>query len=110
MPSRSRGSSSEKVLVIVAWYPCDERASRVVRLRWKVSNNAAVAQRIRASVYGTEGREFESLQPHQLKANKDPDSGGPKCWCRHLSNVVIVLIAVLMTPIIASELRGERTT
>jgi hypothetical protein len=34
------------------------------RLRWLANNNAAVAQRIRASVYGTEGREFESLQPH----------------------------------------------
>jgi hypothetical protein len=36
-----------------------------LRLRWKVCNTAAVAQRIRASVYGTEGRGFESLQPHQ---------------------------------------------
>ena len=43
-----------------------EEKSKVVRLRWKVSNNAAVAQRIRASVYGTEGREFESLQPHNF--------------------------------------------
>jgi hypothetical protein len=34
------------------------------RLAWWASNNAAVAQRIRASVYGTEGRGFESLQPH----------------------------------------------
>jgi hypothetical protein len=37
---------------------------KVIRLRLKVSINAAVAQRIRASVYGTEGRGFESLQPH----------------------------------------------
>jgi len=29
-------------------------------------NIAAVAQRIRASVYGTEGRGFESLQPHEM--------------------------------------------
>jgi hypothetical protein len=34
-------------------------------LGWWASINAAVAQRIRASVYGTEGRGFESLQPHQ---------------------------------------------
>src|SRR5580692_3458345 len=34
------------------------------RIRWFLNNNAAVAQRIRASVYGTEGRGFESLQPH----------------------------------------------
>jgi hypothetical protein len=37
---------------------------KVIGLRLKVSINAAVAQRIRASVYGTEGRGFESLQPH----------------------------------------------
>lgn len=42
-----------------------EVSTKVIRLRLKVSINAAVAQRIRASVYGTEGRGFESLQPHQ---------------------------------------------
>jgi hypothetical protein len=47
--------------------PTGFQNSRIVgRLRWKTCNNAAVAQRIRASVYGTEGRGFESLQPHQL--------------------------------------------
>jgi hypothetical protein len=61
-----------------------EMCSEVVRLRWKVSNYAAVAQRIRASVYGTEGRGFESLQPHHLDIGTDigigesgsSDSGG----------------------------------
>ncbi len=42
------------------------------RLGWWVFINAAVAQRIRASVYGTEGRGFESLQPHFLTGS----SGG----------------------------------
>src|ERR1039458_4368323 len=41
-----------------------EVSTKVIGLRLKVSINAAVAQRIRASVYGTEGRGFESLQPH----------------------------------------------
>src|ERR1700684_865898 len=72
--------------------------ARVVRLRLNVSNNAAVAQRIRASVYGTEGRGFESLQPHHLKANKDLDDGGPQGWCRCLIGVVIVFIDVFMAP------------
>lgn len=39
------------------------------RLGWWASINAAVAQRIRASVYGTEGRGFESLQPHRCDLN-----------------------------------------
>jgi hypothetical protein len=43
-----------------------ESLPRTLRLRLKVSINAAVAQRIRASVYGTEGRGFESLQPHSV--------------------------------------------
>ena len=47
----------------------------VVRLRWKVCNTAAVAQRIRASVYGTEGRGFESLQPHEPHLQL-----GPRKW------------------------------
>jgi hypothetical protein len=44
------------------------------RLRWLASNIAAVAQRIRASVYGTEGRGFESLQPHHYLKNSDTSS------------------------------------
>ena len=102
--SSSCGRSSENVashsgMVLTT----TEKKSKVGRLRWKVCNNAAVAQRIRASVYGTEGRGFESLQPHQLKANKDLDDGDPQCWCCHLSKVLIVFIAVLMTPRVDSE-------
>ena len=48
-------------------------SAEVIRLRLKVSIIAAVAQRIRASVYGTEGRGFESLQPHH--SSRTPCSG-----------------------------------
>ena len=42
----------------------DEMVEEIGRLGLWVVIIAAVAQRIRASVYGTEGRGFESLQPH----------------------------------------------
>jgi hypothetical protein len=40
-----------------------------------------------------------------LKANKDLDNGGPKCWCCRLIGVVVVLINVLMAPRIVKLFR-----
>jgi hypothetical protein len=50
------------------WRPCGARARSVGRLR----RSAPVAQLDRASVYGTEGREFESLRARFLPVAWSP--------------------------------------
>jgi hypothetical protein len=73
-----------------------EPVARVIRLRLKVSNNAAVAQRIRASVYGTEGRGFESLQPHSKTPVVNGVSGSNLISCLHHGNVMGMEITTVL--------------
>ena len=66
--------------------PCDEGGHQRIALLFDLvrcstlsfESHAAVAQWIRALVYGTKGRGFESLSPHQfisLGANRVSDRG-----------------------------------